>query len=82
MNIYRAIIFLQQVDPVMAKLIKRFDPPNLNPHKNYFGSLVRSIIYQQLSGSSANVIYNRFNNLFDNKYFPDSENILKMGRSP
>ena len=78
MNIDSAIIFLQKVDPIMAKLIKRFDPPNLNPNKNYFGSLVRSIIYQQLSGSSANVIYNRFNNLFDNKYFPDSENILKI----
>ena len=78
MNIDRAIIFLQEVDPIMAKLIKRFDPPNLNPNKNYFGSLIRSIIYQQLSGSSANVIYNRFKNLFDNKYFPNSESILKM----
>ena len=77
MNIDNAIIFLQKVDPIMAKLIKRFDPPNLNPNKNYFGSLIRSIIYQQLSGSSANVIYNRFKNLFDNKYFPNSENILK-----
>ena len=62
----------------MAKLIKRFDPPNLKPNKNYFESLVRSIIYQQLSGSAASVIYNRFKNLFDNKYLPNSKNILKM----
>ena len=78
MNIDRAIIFLQQVDPIMAKLIKRFDPPNLKPNKNYFESLVHSIIYQQLSGSAASVIYNRFKNLFDNKYLPNSKNILKI----
>ena len=68
MNIDGAIIFLQKVDPIMAKLIKRFDPPNLKPNKNYFEALVHSIIYQQLSGSAANVIYNRFKNLFDNKF--------------
>ena len=62
----------------MAKLIKRFDPPNLKPNKNYFESLVHSIIYQQLSGSAASVIYNRFKNLFDNKYLPNSKNILKI----
>ena len=78
MNIDSAIIFLQKVDPIMAKLIKRFDPPNFKPNKNYFESLVRSIIYQQLSGSAASVIYNRFKNLFDNKYLPNSKNILKM----
>ena len=78
MNIDNAIIFLQKVDPIMAKLIKRFDPPNLKLNKNYFESLVRSIIYQQLSGSAASVIYNRFKNLFNNKYLPNSKNILKI----
>tara|TARA_B100001750_G_scaffold80494_1_gene63986 strand:+ start:96 stop:710 length:615 start_codon:yes stop_codon:yes gene_type:complete len=78
MNIDRAIIFLRQVDPVMGKLIKRFKPPNLKPNKNYFESLVRSIIYQQLSGSAASVIYNRFKNLFDDEYLFKSENILKI----
>ena len=33
MNIDKAIMFLQQADPMMAKLIKQYDLPNLNPNK-------------------------------------------------
>ena len=78
MNIDNAIIFLQKVDPIMAKLIKRFDPPNLKPNKNYFESLVRSIIYQQLSGRAANAIYERFKNVLGYHSFSQSEKILEM----
>mgnify|MGYP000926752852 CR=1 FL=1 len=78
MNIDKAIMFLQQADPMMAKLIKQYDLPNLNPNKNYFESLVRSIIYQQLSGSAANAIYERFKNLLGYHSFSQSEKILEM----
>ena len=78
MNIDKAIMFLKQGDPMMAKLIKQYDPPNLNPNKNYFESLVRSIIYQQLSGKAANAIYERFKNLLGYDSFSQSEEILEM----
>ena len=78
MNIDKAIMFLKQGDPMMAKLIKQYDPPNLNPNKNYFESLVRSIIYQQLSGGAANAIYERFKNLLGYDSFSQSEEILEM----
>ena len=78
MNIDKAIMFLKQGDPMMAKLIKQYDPPNLNPNKNYFESLVRSIIYQQLSGGAANAIYERFKNLLGYDSFSQSEEILEI----
>ena len=78
MNIDEAIKFLQQVDPTMAKLIIKFDPPTLKPNQNYFKSLVRSIIYQQLSSVSASAIYNRFKNLFEEDFFLNTDNILKI----
>ena len=78
MNIDKAIMFLKQGDPMMAKLIKQYDPPNFNPNKNYFESLVRSIIYQQLSGGAANAIYERFKNLLGYDSFSQSEEILEM----
>ena len=75
MNIDEAIKFLQQADPTMARLIKKFDPPTLKPNQNYFKSLVRSIIYQQLSSASASAIYNRFKNLFEEDFFLNTDNI-------
>jgi DNA-3-methyladenine glycosylase II len=78
MNIDEAIKFLQQADPIMGKLIKKFDPPNLKPNQNHFKSLVRSIIYQQLSGASASMIYDRFKNLLDDEKSLNSDNILKI----
>ena len=78
MNIDEAIKFLQQADPTMAKLIIKFDPPTLKPNQNYFKSLVRSIIYQQLSSASARAIYNRFKNLFEEDFFLNTDNILKI----
>ena len=78
MNIDEAIKFLKQADPTMAKLIIKFDPPTLKPNQNYFKSLVRSIIYQQLSTASASAIYNRFKNLFEEDFFLNTDNILKI----
>ena len=71
-------MFLKQGDPMMAKLIKQYDPPNLDRNKNYFESLVRSIIYQQLSGKAANAIYERFKNLLGYDSFSQSEEILEI----
>ena len=44
--------------------------------RNPFHSLIRSIIYQQVSGSAAASILNKFKGLYNNK-FPKPETILK-----
>lgn len=50
----------------------------LEPTKNPFQSLVRSIIYQQLSGKAAGSILNKFVSLWPNKKFPTPEDVLKL----
>ncbi len=50
----------------------------LEPTKNPFQSLVRSIIFQQLSGKAATSILNKFVLLFKPKSFPTPKDILKL----
>ena len=66
MNIDAGLIHLSSVDPKMKKLINKFEKPYFVKENNYFESIVRSIIYQQLSTKSASKIYGRFNKLFEN----------------
>ena len=61
MNIDAVLIHLSSRDPKMEKLINKFEKPNFVKENNYFESIVRSIIYQQLSTKSASKIYGRFN---------------------
>ena len=66
MNIDTGLIHLSSVDPKMERLINKFEKPYFVKENNYFESIVRSIIYQQLSTKSASKIYGRFNKLFEN----------------
>ena len=66
MNIDSGLIHLSSVDPKMEKLINKYEKPYFVKENNYFESIVRSIIYQQLSTKSASKIYNRFKKLFEN----------------
>ena len=66
MNIDAGLIHLSSVDPKMEMLINKFEKPYFVKENNYFESIVRSIIYQQLSTKSASKIYGRFNKLFEN----------------
>ena len=50
----------------------------LEPTRNPFQSLVRSIIYQQLSGKAAGSILNKFVLLFKPKKFPTPEDVLNL----
>ena len=50
----------------------------LEPTKDAFASLVRSIIYQQLSGKAAGSILNKFISLWPKKKFPTPEDVIKM----
>ena len=70
-------------DLKLKKIIDKHSKPNFKKNNDYYNSLAKSIIYQQLSGRVANVIYNRFLDIFcDRKPTPDitiniSENKLK-----
>src|SRR5271169_2358277 len=54
-----AIQHLKKSDPVMAAIIRRVGSFTLQYREPSFESLVRSIVYQQLSGRVASVIFGR-----------------------
>ena len=63
---------LASQDSTMAKLIQFYGNPQIDPKpESHFSSLVRSIVYQQLSGKSASAIYKRLRQLYFEK--PDFE---------
>lgn len=74
-EIKKAVKHLKK-DRIMAQIVSEFDVPVINTHKKYFQSLVRSIIYQQLSGKSAESIQKKFTSTLKNKVTP--ENILSL----
>ena len=55
----KAIIHLKKKDPVLRRIIERVGPYRMEFMEPQFATLVRSIVYQQLSGKVASVIYNR-----------------------
>ena len=59
-----------------------YDPSieNLQPESNYFQSIVRSIVYQQLSGKAAKKIHERFINIFKLSKYPDPKDVLNISR--
>ena len=69
---------LSNADQRMGKLIEKFGPPNFNLMNNYYESLVRSIVYQQLSGKAASTIYERFLDLFVFDIYPEPKDILAV----
>ena len=73
-----ASLKLLKKDKRFAALIKKHGKPELTRGKNLFQALVRSIVYQQLSGKAAATIYGRFTELFPGKKFPTPEQVLKM----
>ena len=75
-NIEDALKHLAASDSRFSKLIGKFDEPDFEPQDNYCKSLVRLIIYQQLSGKSAFAIYSRLLKLFPVNHFPDPNELL------
>jgi len=65
---YRASVrHLKKVDPVLARVIDSVGPCRM-PVRNegtHFQALIRSIVFQQLSGKAAGTIHSRFVALFD-----------------
>ena len=68
---------LKQLDPNLTKLFDNVEVNPLGPEKNYFKALVRSIVYQQLSGSAAKTIFNRFKSIYSNDRFPSPQEVLE-----
>lgn len=64
-----AVRLLSKADQKLAQLIKRAGPIDIAPpaRLNPFESLLRSIVYQQLSGKAAATIYGRVEALFSGK---------------
>ena len=59
----------------MKELILIHKKPKFTKSKNYFDSLSKSIIFQQLSIKAGSAIYNRYLNLFENR-IPNSLQII------
>jgi DNA-3-methyladenine glycosylase II len=55
----KAIQHLRKADPVLASIIEQVGPYRIEFRDPEFGTLVRSIVYQQLSGKVASVILAR-----------------------
>src|ERR1035438_3758891 len=56
---HSALKHLKKTDPVMAAIIRRVGPYAIQYREPTFETLVRSIVYQQLSGKVASVIFGR-----------------------
>jgi len=63
----KAISHLKKSDPLLAAVIERIGPCRIEYHEPEFSTLVRSIVYQQLSGKVASVIFERFLQLLPRK---------------
>jgi DNA-3-methyladenine glycosylase II len=71
-----AIQHLKQSDPVLSGIIDRVGDYGIEFRDPDFETLVKSIVYQQLSGRVANVIFGRLAKAAGGKLTP--ENVLKL----
>lgn len=67
--------FLCYADKRLAKIIAETGRFSLKIKKDSFQALIEAIIYQQLNGSAANSIYNRFLTYYNNR-IPTPEQII------
>jgi len=72
----KAILHLKRSDPVMAEIIARAGPYEIQYREPTFQTLVRSIVYQQLSGKAALTIFNRLLAATGDPLTPES--VLKL----
>ena len=70
-----AIEFLKK-DSRMSQLIRIYAPPILKPKEDYFYSLVHSIVFQQLNGKVAKIIFMRFIKLLPSKRINPSQVLM------
>ena len=58
--------YLSSLNANLSKFLKSYNVPTLPVEKNYFWSLCRSVIYQQISGKAAKKISDRYLSLYTN----------------
>jgi 3-methyladenine DNA glycosylase/8-oxoguanine DNA glycosylase len=78
LDLAAALAHLRGVAGPMARLIDEHGPPPLSRTRNSFESLVRAIVYQQLSGRAAETIYRRFLDLFPRRRCPRPAALLAV----
>ena len=71
---------LLKKDKNMQDLIKKFGRPDFNLGQDYFQSLLRSIVFQQLSGKAAKTIYERLVNLIPETTNLCPNEVLKLDK--
>ena len=79
MDIEAGIEFLKR-DKNMQVLIEKFGRPNFKIGQDYFQSLFRSIVFQQLSGEAAQTIFNRLVKLIPEKSILCPNEVLKLDK--
>ena len=78
LSIKKSVRYLRQSDPELIPLLDAFKIQGLKPETDYFKSLTRSIVYQQLSGKVAKTIFDRFISLYKDKSYPTPINVMNM----
>ena len=68
---------LIELDPRFKKVIEKFGVIELKKKTDPYTSLVKTIIYQQLSGKAAGTIYKRFLNLYPLKH-PTKSQLISL----
>ena len=78
-NHRKAIAHLKKADPVLAEIIERVGPCRLVPKQEgtHFDAIVRSIIFQQLSGKAASTIHERVRGLYGGRN-PEPHEIVSI----
>jgi DNA-3-methyladenine glycosylase II len=75
-----AVEHLRRVDPHLRTVIKRIGPCLLTPRPDRFGTLVNSIISQQISSKAAAAINQRLHSIAGQPHQP--ARLLKLGEEP
>jgi len=69
-------------DKKIAAIIKEIGPVEFKPQRlDPYKSIIRAIVYQQLTGKAAGTIFQRFVTLVSESNFPSPELILKLDES-
>jgi DNA-3-methyladenine glycosylase II len=76
----KAILHLKKADPVLRSLIDRVGAYRIEYRYPGFETLARSIVYQQLSGKVAKVIFGRLAEAAGSELTPESILKLRPGR--
>ncbi len=76
----QAAIRVLKKDPKLAKIINQVGKYQIRTSRNYYESLVEAIITQQLAGSAAKAISNRFHSLYG-KSFPKPIDVINTSDS-